>query len=117
MDEVQRAIDCYEKLSVSRPGGQWWADNIIDSSKLLKTTNGHANFYNYLADPDHFKFETGIKTLQDLSEQELEDIDSQLHALCVKDQRVRIYENGPDRKIFIDYGDEKQDDEKRDILE
>ena len=115
MDEVTKAIAFYEQLCEKRPGAAWWAENIVEASKTLTSHNNHANFYTYLADPEHFAYRPNIKTLQDLNEQELRRIDSELQELCVADQRTVVYENGTDRTLLITNGNEIPDDEKRDI--
>ena len=110
MDEINKVIEFYEDICEKRPGFAFWAENITDASKMLTSHNNHANFYQYLSNPNHFKYQENIPTLRDLNDSELQKIDEELRNLSVKDQRTTIYQNGTERLYVIENGEDEKFD-------
>ena len=109
MEKVDEVILFYDRLCQERPGGRYWSENIIDASLKLDKNIEHANFYNFLANPEQYRYQENLKTLGDLSEGELQKINNELEALAISDQTTQIFKNGTDRVYLIGHDDEKAD--------
>ena len=93
MSGIDAAIEKLNKLLYERNGAEWWAANVIDSSKLLKTTNDWTLFYSYLANKDSYDKTKTFVTLADIEIPELPP----LHPDLVEER----FQNGPQETIII----------------
>ena len=95
MSGIDAAIEKINKLLSERNSPEWWAQNVIDSSRLLETQRDWTLFYSYLVDPKNFdkNRHKEFKTMLDIPIPE----EPKLHPDLVEER----FQNGPHDTIII----------------
>ena len=83
--DLRKAIDTVDKLFKERSQPEWWADNIIEAGKHVKSANSWTKFYAYLSNPGKFDPDVEMETIGDsLDNMELEPLPAQLEEIRVQ---------------------------------
>ena len=102
MEPVDRAIAKHQQLLTDRDSPEYWADNIIEASEMLRTEHDWTIFYAYLSDKDNYDKKKKYVTMADVVCDPIPP--------CHPNMEEVIYQNGNAETII--HIKRKEDDEK-----
>ena len=95
--QVENTIKFYESQVSQFPSPESWAVNILNASKRLTSGIAQTNFYRYLFNPEHYSFQSEVKTISKTEEEKYNRMVEEFDKNNVFD--VKYYRNGQDVKI------------------